>query len=262
VLFYAEYYPDVIVSMNNHSAIVAFPVDLTDNYNDLHTKENTSAIQLLEFAALLQNYWVNTGHVIERQPVGFKATNNVSLTVNIKSHEWHQVGQHIVNNSDSYTGVSFLSATGDIDYEMAPFVAVWSLDRLRDEFKSVAPEEVKEVNQTLKSCFDSSLYLACRALESFEDDMNPFPHHRQLILRRVRLFIDKNFNSDVKHAIVCFKRYDTYFKFNRLQLELQMKEPLDWKQLIVDTKKHNENQAKSRSAIACSGSTSCVLKTL
>ena len=81
------------------------------------TKDNQSAISLLELAMHFNKNWVHEGH-----NSGLNK-NNVSLTVHVKENEWEEVKNFMWKNKNLYTGVS-LYPYDDATYIQAPFESI------------------------------------------------------------------------------------------------------------------------------------------
>jgi len=73
-----------------------------------------SALNLLERVKLVHSDWVSTGHRSGQN------SNNVSATINIKQHEWAEVGEWMWNNRKFYNGLAILPHDGG-SYKQAPF---------------------------------------------------------------------------------------------------------------------------------------------
>jgi ribonucleoside-triphosphate reductase len=78
------------------------------------TYRSESALELLNRTKRYNLGWVRTGH---RRGDN---TNNVSVTVSIKEHEWEEVGQWMWENKDTYNGISVLPYDGG-SYKQTPF---------------------------------------------------------------------------------------------------------------------------------------------
>lgn len=85
-------------------------------------KQEQSAVDFLRDVRLVKEAWVDAGKVHERctHP---GVSNNVSNTVTVGPDEWDAVAAEIFAHQDAYSGVSLLSAFGDLEYTQAPFVA-------------------------------------------------------------------------------------------------------------------------------------------
>jgi len=113
-----------------------------------------SAIDLLNYSKLTQQNWVVEGTARPNSCEQLK--HNVSITVSVKSDEWDTVKEYLWQNRDYFTGVALLSASGDYDYEQAPFVRVFELNEIDPNDPHYAKKVYyaklwEQLNQTLKS---------------------------------------------------------------------------------------------------------------
>lgn len=75
---------------------------------------NESALSLLNRTKKFHDEWIKEGHRSGNN------TNNVSVTVSIKDHEWDEVGAWMWDNRNSYNGIAVLPYDGG-NYKQAPF---------------------------------------------------------------------------------------------------------------------------------------------
>lgn len=119
-------------SANDTDDIIAFCVESQNE--DCKTKSEVDAITFLENVIRLQKNWINTGTNPDRLPKQW-LSHSVSNTCVVQSHEWDAVADFIFNNRFDLRAVSLIGATGDKDYEQAPFVAVYSAEEIQDIYK-------------------------------------------------------------------------------------------------------------------------------
>jgi len=81
------------------------------------TRNNTTALDLLERVKKFNIEWVKAGHRKGEN------TNNVSATISIKEKEWEEVGEWMWKNKDYYNGLSVLPYDGHT-YVQAPFQTI------------------------------------------------------------------------------------------------------------------------------------------
>jgi ribonucleoside-triphosphate reductase len=86
------------------------------------TRDELSAVELLERARLTLNSWVKPGTARPYRVVG--AHHNVSLTASVRPHEWEEVEAYLWRHRAELRGVSLLSMMGDYDYPQPPLQAV------------------------------------------------------------------------------------------------------------------------------------------
>ena len=104
--------------------VIAFPME----FKDAIYSYQVSAIDLLQYSLMTQKNWVHYGWA---RPDACEALkHNVSITVTVQPNEWLEVQEYLWKHRDSFTGVAMLGASGDYDYDQAPFVRVYSPDEL------------------------------------------------------------------------------------------------------------------------------------
>ena len=114
--FFTKYHPDLIKVMDYdlNSAVIGIPLEAPENGI---TREDETAIEMLERVKMFNQQWVRPGH---RSGSNF---NNVSATVSIQEHEWEEVGDWMWENRFTYSGLSVLNYDGGT-YKDAPFQEV------------------------------------------------------------------------------------------------------------------------------------------
>lgn len=99
-------------------AIVTFPIHAQPGGI---FKKDLTAIQHLEIVRSTQENWVIPGtSEFNTKPI----THNVSCTIIVQPDEWDEVRDYLYQNRGSFAAVSLLAASGDKDYQQAPFEAV------------------------------------------------------------------------------------------------------------------------------------------
>jgi ribonucleoside-diphosphate reductase alpha chain len=97
--------------MDVDKMVVGFPVKAEEG---AITKSDESAIELMERAKFIYKNWILAGHREGNN------THNVSLTVEYKPDEIEAIKKWMVDNKDSYAGISFLPRN-DSTYTQMPF---------------------------------------------------------------------------------------------------------------------------------------------
>lgn len=97
------------------------------------------ALELLERVLTYNRLWVKEGHVYGDN------RNNVSCTISLKDDEWHDVGEWMWSNRDSYNGISVLPYDGGT-YVQAPFedCTEEEYERLLSFVKDIDLSEIRE----------------------------------------------------------------------------------------------------------------------
>jgi hypothetical protein len=95
---------------NSENLVVSFPIAAPDAI----TRDEETAIDLMERAKTIHTDWIKVGHISGDN------THNVSLTVSYKKEEEKEVKEWMLKNSDSWAGISLLPFDGGT-YSQAPF---------------------------------------------------------------------------------------------------------------------------------------------
>ena len=133
------------VNKPEQTTVFYFPVKSPDQ---AITREDFSAIEQLEFWKRVQEEWC------EHKP---------SITVNVKEHEWPEVGGWVYKNFDIVSGVSFLPHS-DHTYRQAPYQECSEEQYL--ELKEKMPKEIHWSDLSYYEQIDSTAgvqTLACSA---------------------------------------------------------------------------------------------------
>jgi len=107
-------------SANQTDEVITFLIEVPKGAK---TKNDLSAIELLECVKSTQKNWVQSGTIKERCTKPW-LRHNVSNTIHVKPDEWDDVAAMIYKNRNHFAGIALLSATGDLDYRQAPNVKV------------------------------------------------------------------------------------------------------------------------------------------
>ena len=124
-------------------------------------KKDLSALEHLEIAKKVQTNWVEKGNAFPRRLEG--ANHNVSITVIVRKDEWDSVSKYLWENREFFTGVSFLSETGDYDYQQPPFQEVYHPSEIEEddehrEEKLRIWERFCELSENMKSVSYADMY--------------------------------------------------------------------------------------------------------
>jgi ribonucleoside-triphosphate reductase len=125
-------------SANKTDDVITFPIEL--NTPNIIVKDDLTAIQHLEYAKLVQKYWVLPGTTeVNKKDI----THNCSLTVEVLDNEWVDVIQYIYDNKKYFTAISLLPKLGDKIYKQAPLERIYTesdnikLNMFKEKYKSV-----------------------------------------------------------------------------------------------------------------------------
>ena len=166
--YFKEFNPTAVEtsvwSANKTDEVITFCCEVPDGAK---TKNDTSAIDLLDHVKLTQQNWVAAGKVEARctQPW---LTHNVSNTINVQEDEWDQVADYIYNNRKWFAGISLLPASGDLDYPQAPFCNVLTPREILQKYGDGALLASGLIVDGLHA-FNNNLWKACDAVLGFGD---------------------------------------------------------------------------------------------
>lgn len=111
--------PHMCVKKHNGDWVIEFPIEAPEN---AIVKEDLSALEFLDMVRSTQENWVKPGTARPDSSPG--ACHNVSNTVVVQPDEWDAVASYIWKNKETFSGISFIPATGDKDYPFAPHEAI------------------------------------------------------------------------------------------------------------------------------------------
>ena len=190
---------------------------------DAVTKNDITAIRLLEHVKLTKRNWIDAGKRPERcaQPW---LSHNVSNTINVRDGEWKQVEDYIYDNRDAFAGISLLPEGGDLDYPQAPFCAVPTAAEIISYYGDGAMYASGIIDEAYEA-FDNNLWAACDAvLGRASADFSASPEipagtsgkvARAMIdeyaakfhwMERAKKFASNYFGGDVLKMTRCLKR--------------------------------------------------------
>jgi intein/homing endonuclease len=98
------------------------------------TKAKMTALQLLENVKMIQQNWVIPGANPEHCTLACNTSQKVSNTINVEMSEWADVEKFIYENRAFLSGVSVLGASGDKDYNQAPFCEVLTANQIVEKY--------------------------------------------------------------------------------------------------------------------------------
>lgn len=225
-------------SANDTDDVISFCIEVPDGSK---TKNQTTAISLLEIVKSTQENWVINGKNPDlcTQPW---LTHNVSNTINVKNDEWDQVADFIYSNKEFFCGVSLLSATGDKDYPQAPFTTVY----LPSEMLSYYGEGVMFVSGLIETAlvlWEDNLWQACSDLLGMGNKIKGSSKIEWV--KRCSKYAANYFDGDVKKLTYAMKDVYNYKLWTELQRE--------YKDVDYTLLTENEDNTKLEQELACAG---------
>ena len=144
------------MSTSKTEDVVAFAIEAPNAL----CKADLSAVQFLDMVAMVYETWVRSGTHKPQRLEG--AAHNVSNTTIVQDDEWDDVAYYIYENQRSFSGLSFLSATGDYDYIQPPFQAVYELSEINEIYNKggifIDPKSREALKGALESLLDPAEY--------------------------------------------------------------------------------------------------------
>jgi len=252
-------------SANGTDEVINFLIQMSD---DVVTKDDITAVQLLETVKLVQENWVDAGKRTDKcvQPW---LSHNVSNTINVKPEEWPAVEDFIYENRKAFAGISLLGSTGDLDYPQAPFTKVLSVEEIVEKYGKGALFASGLIVDALHA-FNNNLWQACDAvlgnmgviepsvplkiddeiLESLTHDWKIYNMKLDWI-RRAKQFAERYVNGDVRQMTYLLKDVNnTKFWQDLSRDHLEVK----WELLYEE-----EDNTKLQENVAC-GANGCEMK--
>ncbi len=237
------------------------------------TKNQLTAVEMLEKVKSTQQNWIEYGTSVERNIIP-SARHNVSNTITVKPDEWDAVENFIFDNQKWFAGISLLPASGDLDYVQAPFANVLTPLELVREYGDAVMFASGLIVDGLKA-FDNNLWRACDTVlgqgEKLTSEMTKpvYPTKRNNTelanyflgkvaydewfdkidwIRRANQFAERYFSGNIRLTTYCLKHVSLWKTWCDLKREYK---DIDW---IEQTEKdHEVIAANTLGAQACSG---------
>lgn len=227
-------------SANNTDGVISFCVEAPE---EAKTKAHIDAVTLLKYVKLTQQNWVKEGCEprLCTQPW---LSHNVSNTINVLPDEWDAVSKFIYDNKNYFTAVSLLPASGDKDYEQAPFTAVFTDEELKEMYDGCFHCASELYQEGIKVFGKENFWRACDiangvvALKMGDRD-------KEAWVDNVRSLAARSFNGDVKKATYCLK--DMHHNSEWKKLKASYKE-VHYEDLIEE-----QDNTKPMETAACAG---------
>ena len=229
-------------SASGTDVVVSFPII---PHKGSMMKDELLGVKHLELVAKAQKHWVVAG-TNEELCADKGIRHNVSNTIIVD--DWDEVESYVFKNRHSFSGISFLSMSGDKDYNQAPNTAVATASQMVKEYKEAAifasglvVDALKVYNNLWDACSTAQGYGLDISLESAENSA------RADWNRRFENFANNYLKGDFKKAEHCLKDAYLLHKWNKIQANLK---PIDWKEGLT-AKKYTD--VDTMAAAACAG---------
>lgn len=268
-------------SANKSDNIISFPCE---SPHGAITKGDLTGVDFLEKIKFAFTNWVLPGTIPERgnDPT---ITHNISCTVNVSPDEWDNVRDYIYNNRHSFSGISLLSGSGDLDYDQAPFVEILTPLELVETYGDAVPlasglivdglrafntlwtacsavfglgkkltitEEPVEPKKPVKKRFAKNTdYIAAMSdygclLNEYYNNLSEYDKSEWV--RRATQFAERYFDGDIKKMTYCLKHVSLWKDW--LDIKRTWHE-IEWENVKEETQ--HMVAIDTLSAVACSG---------
>jgi ribonucleoside-triphosphate reductase len=206
-----------VYSANNTDYAVFVPVE---NEEGTMYKNDLQGVKHLELIKLVMNSWIKYGKVEERCIIP-TTSHNVSNTVIIDDYD--EITNYIFENQSYFTAVSFLSVSGDKDWNQSPNTSVLSFDKINTKYGEGSLFASGLIIDGLHA-FDDNLWDACEAVTNKEykitgDRVTTFI--KKEWIRRVKKFAKNYFKSDLEETIYCLKDVHLLHKWKTISREFK-----------------------------------------
>jgi hypothetical protein len=239
-------------SANNSDYIISFPVIAPSNSV---WREDLYGIDLLEKVKLIQNTWVEYGTNKERC-VDPTVRHNVSNTVSVREHEWDSVEEYVFENRHSFAGISFLSDSGDKDFNQAPNTEILDEVQIIARYgrgAMFASGLIVDATHGFNNLWDATFI--AQQKEDWGDKEKA--DLRADWIRRFRKYADTYFEGSEterrKKADHCLKAVHLLHRWNKIQQHLK---PIDFVNNLESKKFTDIN---TTGAAACVGQVGCAV---
>jgi hypothetical protein len=232
---------------------ILFPIEIPDGSK---TKNQISAIEMLETVKLTQQNWIAYGKN-EELCVQPWLSHSVSNTVVVKNEEWQDVTKYIYKNRQHFAGVTLMSYRGDKDYPQSPFSTILTSREIIREYGECAIWCSGLIELCLEA-FDGNLWEGCRCIlmddfgesvmkNGFKPRSKEFKKYAQQteVWERCRKFADKYLSGDYKKLTYALKDVYNWKLYTDLVRTFQ---PVDYSEMVED-----KDNTKLEETVACAG---------
>lgn len=215
-------------SASGTDVVVSFPII---PHKGSMMKDELLGVTHLDKVKLAQKHWVVAG-TNEELCADKGIRHNVSNTILVDN--WAEVEQYVFKNQHSFSGISFLSLSGDKDYNQAPNTAVINAKQMVKEYDEAAIFASGLVVDALKAY--PNLWDACSTAQGYGMDISlecAENAARADWNRRFENFANNYLKRDVKRAEHCLKDAYLLHKWNKIQANLK---PIEWNTGLTEKK--------------------------
>ena len=237
-----EMVEDSVWSASGTDWVASFPI--TPKTGSI-LKDDLIGVKHLELVKKAQNYWVNAGKNPElcADPT---VSHNVSNTILVE--DWDDVAKYVYSNRDHFAGISFLSTSGDKDFNQAPNTEVIDAEEMVKKYGVAAVLASGLVVDGLAAFND--LWMATSTAQGYGEDISAENSKNTLKkdwVRRFESFADKYLEGDRKKTEYCLKDAYLIHKWQKIERSYQQ---IDWTSELSEKK---FTDVDTLGAAACAG---------
>lgn len=238
-------------SANKSDYVVSFPyVSKKGSYY----KEDLIGVKHLELVKKAQKYWVEAGTDTDLC-VDPRVRHNVSNTIIV--NDWDEVEKYVYENRDSFSGISFLSMSGDKDYVQAPNTKVITAEEIIKTYGTGAIFGSGLVVESLKAF--NTLWEACATAYGFGEDISSEDSENLLKkdwVRRFEKYAVNYFDGDKKKAEYCLKDVYLLHRWEKIQQNLF---DIDWINSLIEKKFIDINTTGAAACVGTKDGEGCLI---
>jgi len=197
---------------------------------------------LLEAVKLVKTYWVDAGKNTDlcMHP---GLSHNVSNTISVKPSEWKLVEKYIFDNRNCFSGVSMLSATGDMDYVQAAFLEVDTPKELVAKYGTGVMFATQLVDMARYAYSDEKVPVYAATADVYNE-----ANKSEAAIKFRQAFVEictKHFMCDIDALTRCMKQVEACMEWDTIAANYT---PVEYSDLLekIDTTKVEET-------VACAG---------
>lgn len=207
-------------------------------------KDQLLGINLLDKVKLVQQNWVEYGTDTNlcADPT---IRHNVSNTVTVPENDWEEIEDYVFENRKYFAGISFLSNSGDKDFNQAPMTTVMTEDQIVETYGRAALFASGLIVDTRKGFND--LWEATMIAKMNSDNGGELFDQRSDWIRRFKKFAKNYFDGDMKKAEYCLKDVFLIHKWTKIQQNLK---PIDF---VTQLQTKTFTDIDTMGATACAG---------
>ncbi len=208
-------------------------------------KDDLYGVKHLELVKKAQKYWVVAG-TNEDLCADKGIHHNVSNTIIVD--DWDEVEKYVYKNRYSFSGISFLSPTGDKDYNQAPNTQVIDAEQMVAKYDQGAIFASGMVVDALK-VYDN-LWTACSTAMGMGEDISIESSENSAKkdwVRRFERFAENYLDGDMKKTEYCLKDAYLLHKWEKIQSNLKQ---VEWE---TDLTEKVYTDVDTLAAAACAG---------